>query len=61
MKKSVETYRNEHNKNSRTGITKKFTERDDTSNNILVLNNQRGQMEQRKTDGTKRHIKQHRS
>jgi hypothetical protein len=31
MKKSVGTYWNEHNKNSRTGITKKFTERDDTS------------------------------
>jgi len=61
MKKSVGTYRNEHNTNSRTGITKNFAERDDTRNNKLVLNNRRGHVEQRKTDGTKRHIKQHRS
>ena len=61
MKKYIGTYRNEHNKNSRTEITKNFTERDDTRTSILVLNNLRGHMEQRKTDGTKRHIKQHRN
>lgn len=61
IKKNVGTRRNEHNKNSRTGITKKFTELDDTRNSTLVLNKGTGLMEQRKTAGTERHIKQHRS